>query len=63
MEARCGIFIIYDLLNNEYEMLQKRAARFVITSNYTFEEGGMTGILAELKWETLQRRRKNSRLI
>ena len=26
--------------------------------NYTFEEGSMTGILAELKWETLQKRRK-----
>ena len=45
-------------LNNE---LEKRAARFV-TRNYTFKECSMTGILAELKWETLQNRRKDNRL-
>ena len=32
-------------------MVQKRVARF-IARNYTFEEGSMTVILAELKWET-----------
>ena len=42
--------------------MQKRAARFV-TRNYTLEEGSMTGILAELKWETLKIRRKDNRLI
>ena len=32
-------------LNDELEIVQKRAARFV-TRNYTFEEVSMTGILA-----------------
>ena len=52
----------YDGLNEELEKVQKRAARFV-TRNYTFGEGSMTDILAELKWETLQKRRKDNRLI
>ena len=38
------------------------AARFV-TRNYSYETGSMTGILEELKWETLQKRRKDNRLI
>ena len=42
--------------------MQKRAARFV-TRNYSFDTGSMTGILGELKWETLQKRRKDNRLI
>ena len=42
--------------------MQKRAARFV-TRNYSYETGSMTGILEELKWETLQMRRKDNRLI
>ena len=42
--------------------MQKRAARFV-TRNYTFEEGSMNGIHAELEWETLQKKRKDNRLI
>ena len=42
--------------------VQKRAARFV-TRNYSYETGSMTGILEELKWETLQKRRKDNRLI
>ena len=51
-------------LNDEYELenVQKRAARFV-TRNYSYETGSMTGILEELKWETLQKRRKDNRLI
>ena len=49
-------------LNDELENLQKRAARFV-PRNYNYETGSMTGILEELKWETLQKRRKDSRLI
>ena len=39
-----------------------RAARFV-TRNYTFEEGSMTGILEQLKWESLRKRRTDNRLI
>ena len=42
--------------------MQKRAARFV-TRNYRREIGSMTGILEELKRETLQKRRKDNRLI
>ena len=49
-------------LNDEYENVQKRAAQFV-TRNYSYETGSMTGILEELKWETLKKRRKDNRLI
>ena len=49
-------------LKDELENVQKRAARFV-RRNYSYETGGMTGILEELKWETLQKRRKDNRLI
>ena len=49
-------------LNDELENVQKRAARFV-TRNYSYETGSMTGILEELKWETLQKRRNDNRLI
>ena len=49
-------------LNDELENVQKRAARFV-TRNYSYETASMTGILEELKWEALQKRRKDNRLI
>ena len=39
-------------LQGELEKVQNRAARFV-TRNYTFEEGSMTGILEQLKWDSL----------
>ena len=39
-----------------------RAARFV-TGNYNYETGSMTGILGQLKWESLKKRRKDNRLI
>ena len=47
-------------LQEELEKVQNRAARFV-TGNYVF--GSMTGILGQLKWESLKKRRKDSRLI
>ena len=51
------------LLQDELEKIQKRAARFV-TGNYVdYETGSMTGILKQLKWESLKKRRKDSRLI
>ena len=51
------------LLQDELEKVQKRAARFV-TGNYVdYETGSMTGILKNLKWESLKKRRKDSRLI
>ena len=39
-----------------------KRSRFV-TGNYVFETGSMTGILGQLKWESLKKRRKDSRLI
>ena len=42
---------------------RKRAARFV-TGNYVdYETGSMAGIQKRLKWESLKKRRKDSRLI
>ena len=49
-------------LQSELEKVQNRAARFV-TGNYNFETGIMTGILGHLKWESLKKRRRDSRLI
>ena len=43
-------------------LVQNRAARFV-TRNYVYETGSMTGILGQLKWESLKKRRKDNRLI
>ena len=49
-------------IQNELEIVQNRAATFV-TGNYNFETGNMTGILEHLKWESLKKRRRDSRLI
>ena len=49
-------------LQNELKKVQNRAARFV-TGNYNFEAGSMTGILEHLKWESLKKRRRDSRLV
>ena len=49
-------------LQNELEKVQNRVARFV-TGNYNFETGSMTGILEHLKWESLKKRRRDSRHI
>ena len=49
-------------LQEELEKVQNRAARFV-TRYYTFEEGSMTGILEQLKWESLNKWRTDNRLI
>ena len=35
----------------------------VLTGNYNYETGSMTGILGQLKWESLKKRRKDNRLI
>ena len=51
-----------DKLKKELEKVQNRAARFV-TRNYDYETGSMTGILGQLKWESLKKRRKDNRLI
>ena len=44
-----------DKLQEELEKIQNRAARFV-TRNYVYETGSMTGILGQLKWESLKKR-------
>ena len=51
-----------DKLQEELEKVQNRAARFV-TRNYVYETGSKTGILGQLKWESLKKRRKDNRLI
>ena len=50
------------VLHEELESVEKRAARFV-TGNYNYEIGSMTGILGQLKWESLKKKRKDNRLI
>ena len=51
-----------DMLQEELEKIQNRAARFV-TRNYVYETGSMAGILGQLRWESLKKRRKDNRLI
>ena len=46
-----------DKLQEELEKVQNRAARFV-TRNYVYETGSMTGILGQLKWESLLEKEK-----
>ena len=51
------------VLQQEIEKVhQNMVARFV-TSSYSFETGSVTGILEKLKWESLKKRRRDSRLI
>ena len=50
-----------DKLQEELEKVQNRAARFV-TRNYVYETGSMTGIPGQLKWESLKKSRKDTRL-
>ena len=50
------------LLQEELEKVQKRATRHVL-GNYIYETGSMTGILEQLKWECLKKRRRDSRII
>ena len=42
--------------------VQNGAARFA-TRTFSYENGSMTGILEQLKWESLKQRRKQGRLI
>ena len=51
-----------DTLQEELEKVQNRVARFVIR-NYVYETESMTGILGQLKWESLKKRRKDNRII
>ena len=38
------------------------AAR-IVTGNYIYETGNITGIIEQLKWESLKKRRRDSRII
>ena len=49
-------------LQEELEKVQKRTARF-LTGNYIYETGSMIGFLEQLKWESLKKRKRNSRII
>ena len=49
-------------LQDGLEKVQNCAAMFV-TRNYTLEEGSMTGILEQLKLESLKKRRKDNQLL
>ena len=50
------------VLQEELESVQKRAA-ISVSGNYKYETGSMTGILGQLKWESLKKMRKDNRLI
>ena len=52
----------YEGLIDDLEKVQRRTARFV-TRNCTYEKGSMTDILKKLKWESLQKRRKDNRIV
>ena len=52
----------YSKYPDELEKVQNRAARFV-TRNYVYGTGRMTGILGQLKWESLKKSRNDNRLI
>ena len=43
--------------------LSYQNVRKIVTINYVYETGSMTGILGQLKLESLKKRRKNNRLI
>ena len=47
---------------DELKKVQNQATRFV-TGNYNYDTWSMAGILEHLKWESLKKRRRDSRLI
>ena len=49
-------------LQNELENVQNRVAR-IVTGNNNFETGSKTGILEHLKWKSLKKWRRDSRLV
>ena len=50
------------VVKEELEKVHNRAARF-LTGNYNIETWSMTSILKQLGWESLNKRRKGSKLI
>ena len=47
-------------LQDELEKVQNRAAR-CSTKNYVYKTGSMTGILGQLEWASLKKRRKDNK--
>ena len=47
---------------NSIEMVQRRAARFVVKNYHDYSPGTVTNILEDRQWETLQARRSKARL-
>ena len=47
---------------DEHEKVPNRAARF-LAGNYNYETGSMPGFLEHLKWKSLKKRRRDSRLL
>ena len=63
LEYRSSVWDPYrDKLREELEKVHNRAARFS-TRNYVYETGSMTDILGQLKWESLEKRRKDNKLL
>ena len=60
MEVLFGILILNASRRNWRRF---RIVPLDVTRNYTFEEGSMTGILEQLRWESLKKRRTDNRLI
>ena len=51
------------VLQEELESMQKHVARFITGKILQYETGSMTGILGQLRWEFLKKRRKDNKLI
>ena len=63
LECRSSVWVPSSiLLQEQLEKIQKMAARFV-TGNYIYRTGSITGILKQLKWESLKKTRRDSRII
>ena len=63
LEYRSSVWGPYAVgIKAELEKVRNRAARFE-TRNYTREEGSMTGILEQLKLESLMKKGKDNRLL
>ena len=63
LENACAVWDPHTATDiNKLEMVQRRAARFV-HNNYKRSEGTVTKLLEQLKWPSLESRRKNARLI
>ena len=56
---------IWNLLKEKYVISHETGtvSAWFVTGNYDYETGSMTGILGQLKWESLKKRRKDNRLI